>query len=90
MKTAGLDLIIHLTSSTEGVVTLSPFLTPVLPRGGGSCQSLADFPCRPKTEKESDLSHLGDLFDILRCHFDGQGTTLHGARVSRQRSVGRG
>ena len=48
----------------------------------------------PENHKESDLSHLGDLSDILRRrHFDGKkmlGTTLPGARVSRQRPVSRG
>ena len=45
---------------------------------------------RPKTrnQKESDLSHPGDLSDILHGHFDEKngGTTSPGARVSRQRA----
>ena len=48
----------------------------------------------PQNQKESDLSHLGDLlyFYMLRSHYDKtniKGTTLHGARVRRQRPVGR-
>ena len=49
--------------------------------------------CRPKTKKENNLSHLlSDLSDILRGHFDAKtgGTTLPGAKVSRQRPVCRG
>ena len=55
-------------------------LTLVLPGGGG-------FSLSPQNQKESDLSHLGKLFYILCGHFDEKkigGSTLPGARVSRQ------
>ena len=51
-----------------------------------------NFSLSPQNQKESNLSHLGDLSDILRGHFDGggeEGTTLPGARVSHQRQVRR-
>ena len=53
------------------------------------------FPSSPKTpnqKKESDLNHQSHLSDILCGYFDEKnwGSTLPGARVSRQRPVGRG
>ena len=43
-------------------------LTLILPRGWLPPPEV--FPCRPKNQKESDLSHLGNLEYILCCHFD--------------------
>ena len=65
--------------------TWKSYLTLVLPRGWLPLPSRF-FPCRPKTKKESDLSHLGNLFYILCGHFNEKngGSTLPGARVSRQ------
>ena len=56
-------------------------------RGGNP---LENFSLSLQNQKKSDLSHLGDLSDILRGHFDEKnnwGTTLPGVRVSRQRPV---
>ena len=59
----------------------------ILPRGGYHLYQ--EFSLSPPNQKESDLSHLGDLSDILRGHFDEKswGTTLRGAKVSRQRPM---
>ena len=57
----------------------------------GGYHPLENFSLSPKNQKESDLSHLGDLSDILYSHFDEkqiERTTLSRARVSRQRPVG--
>ena len=47
------------------------------------------FHCRPKTKKEIDPSHLGDLSDTLHGHLDEKigGTPLPGTRVRRQRTA---
>ena len=44
-------------------------LNPRLTKGGGY-RPLPDFSLSPQNQKESDLSHLGDLSDILRNHFN--------------------
>ena len=36
----------------------------------GMVTPLKIFPCRLKTKKETDLSHLGNLKYIICCHFD--------------------
>ena len=53
----------------EGVITE---LTIVLPRKGVVTNYLAYFYLSPLNQKESDLSHLGDLPDILHGHFDAK------------------
>ena len=47
---------------------------------------LTVFSRSPQNAKESDLGHIGNLFNILCGHFDEkkiEGTTLPGGRVTR-------
>ena len=50
-------------------LAISNLSTLVLPRGWGGYHPLRIFPVA-LNQKESDLNHLGDLFDIRRGHFD--------------------
>ena len=53
----------------SGIRTLFTTINPHLTKEGGGY--LADFShLVPQNQKESNLSHLGDLSDIFRSHFD--------------------
>ena len=67
-------------------------VTLILTMGGGY-HPLADSSLLPPKQKESDLSLVGNLSNILKGHFDENKLgepTLPGTRISHQTPVGRG